>query len=314
MSDVPVSIGEQAGKAQEPTWTILSLLDWTTKYLREHGSGSPRLDAEVLLAHARGCQRIQLYMSFDEPASAELRATFRELVRQRAQGAPVAYLVGTREFFSRPFKVNADVLIPRPETEFILIALLELIQKQGTKSDPWRIADVGTGSGILAISAALELPNARIQAIDLSPAALRVAESNAELHNVRDRVEFHHADIAGGMSFLGELDYIISNPPYVKTSEMASLARDVREFEPNLALEGGGDGLKVIRPLIATAAEKLKSGGYLIFEISPQLEQSALGILRDCSAFEAGHIRRDLSQLPRVVFARRNGISGNAGG
>ncbi len=162
---------------EHETWTVLRLLQWTEKFLRDHHSESPRLDAEVLLSAARGCQRIDLYTAFNEEATEEVRTAFRDLVRRRAAGTPVAYLVGRREFYSRSFAVTPAVLIPRPETEFILIELLDRARKQVTRD--WAIADVGTGSGILAVNAAIELPAARVAAFDLSQAALDLARENA---------------------------------------------------------------------------------------------------------------------------------------
>jgi len=156
------------------TWTVLRLLEWTEEYLRDHGSESPRLEAEVLLATARNCKRIDLYTAFAEVAKEETRVAFRELVRRRAEGTPVAYLVGHREFFSRKFRVTPDVLIPRPETEFVI---LDLMDRVSDKSAAIAIADVGTGSGILAVTAAVELPAAKVKAIDVSAAALNVAKA-----------------------------------------------------------------------------------------------------------------------------------------
>src|ERR1700722_11428565 len=160
----------------DEVWTVGRLLAWTTDFLRERGAESPRLDAEVLLSHALGCPRIQLYTTFDEQPSEAARQKFREFVRQRAKGMPVAYLVGRREFYSLAFRVTPDVLIPRPETEFLLIRLLDLAkQRATTSSEPARIADVGTGSGILAVCAARCLAGSAVMAIDISQAALAVA-------------------------------------------------------------------------------------------------------------------------------------------
>src|SRR6188472_816205 len=158
------------------SWTVLRLLTWTTEYLKSHGSESPRLDAEVLLAHARGCERIMLYAAFDEVVPDDVRAVFRELVRRRAEGTPVAYLVGKREFYSLDFRVTPDVLIPRPETEHLVIAVLDRLKADGQK--PAQVADVGTGSGIIAICVAKQAPQVQVTAIDLSPAALAIAEEN----------------------------------------------------------------------------------------------------------------------------------------
>ncbi len=175
-------------------WTVGRLLQWTADYLKSHGSESPRLDAEVLLAKVLGCQRIQLYTAFDNEPSEEVRAAFRELVRRRAEGAPVAYLVGHREFYSLDFRVTPDVLIPRPETELLVIALLDLAKTRPV-GGKLTIADVGTGSGIIAVCAAKHLPGCRVTAIDTSPAALEVAKSNAEKHGVLGRIEFIQSDL-----------------------------------------------------------------------------------------------------------------------
>ncbi len=177
-------------------WTVMRLLQWTEEYLAQRHSDSPRLDAEVLLATARGCDRISLYTAYHEVADEPTRTAFRELVRRRSEGTPVAYLVGYREFFSRRFRVTPDVLIPRPETEFVLIEMLD--RAKSKSSSNLRIADVGTGSGILAISAALELPTSALTAIDISEAALAVAKANAADHQVTERIQFFARRPAGG--------------------------------------------------------------------------------------------------------------------
>src|SRR5262245_4947541 len=171
-------------------WTIGRLLQWTTDYLKKSGSPSPRLDAEVLLSDARGCQRIQLYTAFDEDPGETVRNRFRELVKRRAAGEPVAYLVGRREFYSLTFHVTPDVLIPRPETEFVVLGVLDAIQQLGSLDRPVQIADVGTGSGAIAISVAKHAPGCQVTATDISPAALAVAQQNAKQHEVADRINF----------------------------------------------------------------------------------------------------------------------------
>ena len=175
-------------------WTVGRLLQWTADYLKTHGSESPRLDAEVLLAEAMGCKKIELYTRFEEEPAESVRAAFRELVKRRAEGAPVAYLLGHREFYSLDFRVTPDVLIPRPETELLVVTLLDLA-KSKPKDTPWSIADVGTGSGILAVCAAKNLAAARVTAVDISPAALEIAAENAEKHGVAARIEFLESDL-----------------------------------------------------------------------------------------------------------------------
>ena len=194
--------------SEDTEWTIGKLLEWTKEYLAKQGSDSARLDAEVLLAHARKCQRIELYTAFDEVASQQVRDSFRALVKRRAEGTPVAYLVEHREFYSLPFYVNSSVLIPRPETEFLVIRLLD-IAKQQTESKEYRVVDVGTGSGILAICAALYLPSSTVVAIDASPEALEVARKNAVQHNVADRIEFREGDLLSGCDPAERFDFVI---------------------------------------------------------------------------------------------------------
>ncbi len=176
-------------------WTVGRLLQWTTDYLKGHGSDSPRLDAEVLLAEALGCQRIELYTTFDDVPGEEARTAFRELVRRRAEGTPVAYLVGRREFYSLSFRVTPDVLIPRPETELLVIRLFDLLDARPDPAARCTIADVGTGSGIIAVCAAKHRGNIRVTAIDRSAAALAVARANAVEHGVEKRIELVESDL-----------------------------------------------------------------------------------------------------------------------
>ena len=221
----------------------------------------------MLLAAARGCRRIDLYTAYGEEASEAVRTTFREMVRQRAAGTPVAYLVGHNEFYSLEFEVTPDVLIPRPETELLVVALLDHIKEHAASGEPsatkFEIADVGTGSGILAVCAAKYVPSAHVTAIDISPAALGVARKNAEKHGVADRITFVESNLFAAIPADARFDFILSNPPYVSTAEMAELPPDVKDYEPHLALEAGEHGTDVIAPLIEQSAHRLKPGGAL---------------------------------------------------
>jgi len=210
--------------ASSETWTIGRLLEWTKDFLDQRGVDNPRLDAEVLLAHARNCQRIELYTAFDEIAGDDVRGKFRELVSQRAQGKPVAYLVGYKEFFSLTFEITPDVLIPRPETEMLVMAVLD-VAKQMRAKRPLAIADVGTGSGCIAVAVATQLPDCRVAAIDQSPAALAVAKRNAVKHGVSERIEFIESDLFAAADAQKQFDIIVSNPPYVTEVEHQTLAR-----------------------------------------------------------------------------------------
>lgn len=289
----------------EDPWTIGRLLSWTVDYLKRHGAENPRLDAEVLLATARGCRRIDLYTAFGDEASEEVRTAFRELVRRRAAGEPVAYLVGHREFYSLDFQVTPDVLIPRPETELVVVALLDHVKKLGASDAVVAIADVGTGSGILAVCAAKYVMNSHVTAIDISTAALAVAQRNAVKHGVEEQIEFVESDLFSAVPPELRFDYIVSNPPYVSTAEMAQLAPDVRHHEPHLALHAGEQGTAVIRPLISQAAERLKPGGALLVEISPMIAESVEQLVRENSSLALDATIRDLAGHARVVQASR---------
>ncbi len=290
--------------ADEP-WTVGRLLNWTVEYLGKHGAENPRLDAEVLLAHARHCKRIDLYTAFGESASDETRTEFRELVKRRATGVPVAYLVGHREFYSLDFEVNSDVLIPRPETELLVVTLLDKIKERAGGSGGISIADVGTGSGIIAICAAKYVPAARIKAIDLSGAALAVARRNAEKHGVAERIEFVESNLLSAEPADASFDFIVSNPPYVSTSEMTELAIDVREHEPELALCAGERGTDLIAPLIEQAARLLKPGGAVLIEISPIISTAVESLIGTRPSLELGPTIKDLAGHARIVQAMR---------
>lgn len=282
-------------------WTVGRLLAWTTEWLGGKGSDSPRLDAEVLLAHVRGCQRIMLYAAFDEEVAEETRSRFRELVRRRAAGEPVAYLVGHREFFSLSFAVSPAVLVPRPETETVVSRVLDLC-RDGTAP---RILDVGTGSGAIAITLAKKLSRAVIAASDLSPAALAVAKDNAARHGVTDRVTFVEADLLSDPRLAGPWDVIASNPPYVRESEFASLPRDVRDHEPRGALVAGPRGVEVVERLVAESVSRLALGGWLVIEAGPLVSDDVQAVLAATKEFEPGPVIADLAGLPRVFQARR---------
>ena len=289
--------------SQQESWTIGRLLTWTTDYLKKQGSDSPRLDAEVLLAVARNCKRIELYTAFDEIADDATRTAFRELVRRRGEGTPVAYLVGKREFYSLSFRLTPDVLIPRPETELLVVRLIDLAKQFSNM--PLTIADIGTGSGIIAVAAAKHLPKARIRAIDTSAAALAVARQNAADHGVANRIEFVESDLFAAVEPQARFHIIASNPPYVAEAEFATLSPGVRNYEPRAALVAGPKGTEVIKRLIDQAAERLESGGWLLVEISPMIEAAVRELLSGHGGYELGPIIKDSSGHARVVQARK---------
>jgi len=283
-------------------WTIGRLLEWTTDYLKQNGSDSARLDAEVLLANARGCSRIELYTAFKDLAPENLRTQFRELIRRRSEGTPVAYLVGHREFYSLEFKVTPDVLIPRPESELLVVALLDFIKERDNGASA-NIVDVGTGSGILAACVAVHAPQARITAVDISPAALAIAAENFAHHNVADRVTAVEGDLLRGFPAEPMFDFIVSNPPYVSEAEHAGLAPDVKDHEPLLALVSGPSGTEIIERLIDEAAERLQPGGRLLIELSPMIHSQVLALFATDGRYRDVDSIKDLARHPRVVTA-----------
>ena len=280
-------------------WTVGKIIDWTTGHLRKHGSESPRLEAEILLAFARGCPRIQLYVQYNELLTEGQRAVMRDLVKRRAQSEPVAYLVGHREFFSLDFRVTLDVLIPRPETETLVLQLIAAAKSRANA----RILDVGTGSGCIAVAAAVNVPAATVTAIDISPRALEVAKDNASQHNVSERIRFLEGDVFGPLSSDDQFDLIVSNPPYVADGEMASLPADIRQHEPPLALRAGPNGLDVITRLISGAPSYLGPGGSLFIEISPEQSAAVCALIHESGQFEPSRVIKDSSGKARVVMA-----------
>lgn len=289
-------------KVAQP-WTVGQLLTWTTDFLGQRGSESPQLDAQVLLAHARQCRRIELFTAYDEEASAPVREKFRELVRRRAEGTPVAYLVEHREFYSYEFHVTPDVLIPRPETEYLVMAATDRVKETSGREATVAIADVGTGSGAVGISLAKQLHGASVWATDISPAALEVARGNCARHEVAHRVELLCGDLLAPVPEEVWFDIIVCNPPYVTEAEYARLRRDIRDHEPRQALVAGEKGTEVIERLIPRAAERLKPGGWLLIEISPMIEKGVYELFAVDGRLATPSTVRDLAGNPRVVQA-----------
>lgn len=280
-------------------------MNWTTDYFSQSSSTSPRLDAEVLLAHACQCQRIELYTTFDQVPEPQVVEEYRELVRKRAAGTPVAYLVGYREFYSLDFRVTPAVLIPRPETEFLVMTALDRMREMEPVADEIRLADVGTGSGIIPIALLKHVNQCKATAIDISEAALEIARQNAEAHDVLDRITFLQSDLLDGLNGKSEFDLVVSNPPYIGENERKDLAVDVVEHEPHQALFAGPDGMAVINRLVPQAANQLRSEGWLLMEISPLIEEAVLGVIEETKSFQPPSIIKDLAGHARVVQAQR---------
>ncbi|OJW09410.1 MAG: protein-(glutamine-N5) methyltransferase, release factor-specific [Planctomycetales bacterium 71-10] len=285
----------------EEPWTIGRLLAWTAEFFKKKGSDSPRLDAEVMLAHVLGYERVQLYTHYEDVVGERARGEYRDLVRRRSEGTPVAYLVGRKEFYSLRFDVTPAVLIPRPETEFVVMEFLAAVKEI---EGPTAI-DVGTGSGCIAVACAKHKPGARFAAIDASADALDVARRNAARHAVADRIEFLEGDLLAPLAGRPAVDVIVSNPPYIATAEVEALDPGVRDFEPRLALDGGVDGLDAYRRIAAQAPPLLKSGGRLILEIGFSQDAEVAAIIESTPGLRFSATVRDLQGHPRVVLATR---------
>jgi release factor glutamine methyltransferase len=271
----------------------MDLVRWTADFFKQHGVPSARLDAELLLAHTLGAKRMDLYMTFDQPVAEAERARFRELVRRRAKDrCPVAYLTETREFWSLPFRVTPDVLIPRPETELLVRAAVDL--------KPRRVAELGVGSGCVSAALARELPEVEIVAIDCSAGALEIARENLARHGVLERVTLVEAN--GLADLPGAFDLVISNPPYVPEADLAGLAPELTH-EPRLALDGGPDGLHVVRQICAEAPGVLDRPGWLALEIGIGQAAAVAELLRAAGAAEV-ETYDDLAGIPRVIAGR----------
>lgn len=286
--------------ATTEAWTVGRILDWTTQHLKKNGSETPRLDAELLLAHCRGCARIQLYVQFAEIVSDEQRSRMRDLVKRRAAHEPVAYLIGYREFYSLRFEVSRDTLIPRPETESLVLEVTKLL----TERPAARLLDIGTGSGCIAIAATKNLPRIQTTAVDLSPAALAVARRNAATHGVADRIEFLESDLFAAVPPEERFDVIATNPPYVADEEMDELPPDVRLHEPHSALKAGPKGMTVIARIIPAAIPFLAEDGWLLIELDPAQVTAATGLLKEQGYRNVRSIK-DMSGDQRIVAAQR---------
>ncbi|MGB7327131.1 MAG: peptide chain release factor N(5)-glutamine methyltransferase [Rubripirellula sp.] len=291
--------------SQQDPWTVLRLLEWTTDFFKRKGSESPRLDAEVLLAHARGCSRIELYTAFGEEPEEEQRVAFRELVRRRGEGSPVAQLVGYREFYSLRFRIDDSTLIPRPETEHLVIEALDVAKASTITDRPLQIADIGTGSGAIAVSVAKTLKNCEVTAVDQSTAALKIAEWNAEKHEVSDRVRFIESDLLASVESPELFDIICTNPPYVSDAEYEELSSTVRDFEPKTALVSGPSGTEVIERIFNEAPSRMQIGGRLIIELSPMIADACLKISQDSEHFGDERFIKDLDQHRRILSVKR---------
>lgn len=282
-------------------WTIVKILDWTRQYFADKGIENPRLDAEILLCAVLSCPRINLYVHFDQPLKADELAKYREFVLRRGRQEPLAYILGEKAFMNYTFKVTPAVLVPRPETELLVETLIEL----NDSSNKIRILDLGTGSGAIIISLLSLLPLSEGTAVDISPAALAVATENAERIGVRERFTPVLSDLYSKLAAGERYDVIVSNPPYIPTEDITTLAADVQK-EPKGALDGGKDGLDFYRRIIAGASEHLLPGGLLAFEIGIHQSDAVTQLCRE-QGFSVTAVRKDYAGIERMIFAAKEG-------
>ncbi len=282
-------------------WTIRRLLQWTTDFFRQSGIPSARLDAELLLSHALHITRLDLYLDPERPVDELERTGFREWVRLRAKRVPIAYLIGSKEFYSTAIHVEEGVLIPRPETEILVDTVLTLV----SMCSDIRIAELGVGSGCITAALALKLQSACFLASDRSQDALRIADTNFVRLGIRDRVTLIESDwfdnFSPGLS--GSFNVIVSNPPYIPSSILPTLAPEISRYEPSLALDGGPDGLSAYRHLIPRAREFLKLNGAIALEIGDD-QGRAVSELLETAGFSGTSIVKDLSGRDRIAIGR----------
>ena len=281
-------------------WTIARIAAWIAKDLAAREVPSPRLEAELLVAHALKLRRLDIFLRHDQPLSPEELTVIRALVERRRRHEPLAYLTGEREFYGRAFTVDRRVLIPRPETEHLVDAVVAFLRARA--ETPSAVLDLCTGSGCIAVTVALAVTHATLDAVDLSPAALEVARANVARHKLAERVTLHEGSL---FKPLGDkrFDVIASNPPYIPSEEIPGLMPDVSQHEPHLALDGGPDGTVVLRALLAGVPSRLNPGGLLAVEVGHDQgpwavnEATAVGLLD-------ARMEKDLAGFPRVLLAR----------
>jgi len=302
----PHAPSRRPAPAAPKIWTLGSLLEWTTDFFTRKSIDDARLSAELLLAHVLGSTRMMLYTQYERLPNESQLAAFRDLVRQRSENVPVAYLIGRAWFFSLEFAVTRDVLIPRPDTETLVEQIITRVRQTPGWESP-AIFDLCTGSGCIAIALAKNLPAATLIATDSSVKALEVAQQNAATHNVADRITFFHGDLFEPATARGEVPprkfhIIASNPPYIPTAAVADLPPTVRDHEPRAALDGGPDGMAFHRRIVAEAKPFLEPKGLLAMEIQFDQSIEVQAIMATGGYLENIRMIRDAAGHPRCVL------------
>ncbi len=285
-------------------WTIIKVLHWTTSYFNSHGIENGRVDAEILLAHALKLRRIDLYLSHDRPLCSDELEIFKSLIKRRTAREPVAFIVGRKEFWSHSFNVSEGVLIPRPETECLVETALKIIGPSDSKKR-LRILELGTGSGAIVISLASEVSSHLYFATDLSMAAIEVAAGNARRILPSGIINWVVGDWFDAFQDEGrQFDLIVSNPPYIRKETVGNLQPEICQYEPIMALDGGGDGLDCYRRIIPAAMGRLSPGGYLLLEIGFDQKEPVRHIASSCRRYESVSFKKDYSGHDRVAILK----------
>ncbi len=296
------------------SWTVKAALEWTSGYLERKADEHPRRSAEWLLCAATGLSRVELYMNYDRPLSADELATLHAGVERRGRGEPLQYVTGEMPFRHIVLRCAPGVLIPRPETEVLVDCVLEYLDALPAAEDAAGplVLDVGTGTGCIALSLAGERPGVHVHATDISPDAVALAQRNCDALGLSDRVTLYECDLASDVPDAEEavFDVLVSNPPYIPSDLVEQLPAEVGGFEPRLALDGGADGLDVFRRLVACAAQALKPGGLFACELHEDRVQAACGEPAVRSAFEDIRVVQDLTGRDRIFYAIRKSAEG----
>ena len=300
-------------------WTIKRVLDWTSGYLERRGDEHPRLSAEWLLANVCGLSRVELYVNFDKPLEASELAAMHAAIERRAAGEPLQYVTGEMPFRHIVLRCERGVLIPRPETEILVDAALESVDEAVARAgdEAVRVLEVGTGTGCIALSIASERPGTLVTATDLSERAAELARRNRAALGLEDAVDIVECDLASGVDegLMGTFSVLVSNPPYIPTRVLREdVPAEVADFEPELALDGGEDGLDVFRRLLELAPRALEPGGLMCVELFEDSLDDAASLVRSQAGWSSVEVREDLTHRPRVLVAQRSveGISEEA--
>lgn len=296
---------QNQSKLKPPDWTIVKLIQWATSYFISHNIDSPRLTAEILLAHVLNSKRIDLYLHYDQPLNPDELKRFKELIKRRVNREPVAYILGYKEFWSMDLVVTRDVLIPRPETECLVENALENLVADSNSGSKF-ILELGTGCGAVILALASENPRHSYVATDISVNAIRVARQNAMRHNLNGKIHFVAGDwFAPFMTQPGLFDMIVSNPPYIKSDDLARLEPEIHAFEPIGALDGASDGLHCLRYIIRSAVLFLKPRGVLMLEIGHDQKDPLKQVITECAQYDDIAYYGDYSGYDRVVAMKK---------